>query len=87
MDAKIPRVDEVESVSESPGCLGILWKSKTRQRIVFGMIHLKDSLLPRGNVWYLDFLGIRDELALKFFFLGPFLTNLVPDRWIPVRVT
>ena len=71
MDAKIPRVDEVESVSESPGCLGILWKSKTRQRIVFGMIHLKDSLLPRGNV-----LGIRDELALKFFFSRPIFDKL-----------
>jgi len=28
----------------------IPWKSKTKQRIVFGMIHMKDSLLPRGKV-------------------------------------
>ena len=33
------------------------WKSKTKQRIVFRMIHVKDSLLPRGKVWSLDFLG------------------------------
>ena len=26
-------------------------KSKTKQRIVFRMIHVKDSLLPRGKVW------------------------------------
>ena len=34
------------------------WKSKTKQRMVFGMIHVKDSLLPMGKVWSLDFLGI-----------------------------
>ena len=28
----------------------IPWKSKAKQRIVFGMIHMKDSLLPRGKV-------------------------------------
>ena len=33
------------------------WKSKTKQRMVFGMIHVKDSLLPMGKVWSLDFLG------------------------------
>ena len=32
------------------------WKSKTKQRTVFRMIHVKDSLLPMGNVWSLDFL-------------------------------
>ena len=32
------------------------WKSKER---VFRMIHVKDSLLPRGKVWYLDFLGLH----------------------------
>ena len=33
---------------------------------VFGMIHRKDSLLPRGTVWYLDFLKlyIHDMLFL-----------------------
>ena len=30
--------------------LAVPWKSKTKQRIVFGMIHVKDSLLPRGKV-------------------------------------
>ena len=33
-------------------------KSKTKQRMVFRMIHVKDSLLPMGKVWSLDFLGI-----------------------------
>ena len=33
------------------------WKSKTKQRMVFRMIHVKDSLLPMGKVWSLDFLG------------------------------
>ena len=36
----------------------IPWKSKTKQRMVFGMIHVKDSLLPMGKVRSLDFLGI-----------------------------
>ena len=34
------------------------WKSKTKQRMVFRMIHVKDSLLPLDKVWSLDFLGI-----------------------------
>ena len=29
----------------------IPWESKTKQRMVFRMIHVKDSLLPRGKVW------------------------------------
>ena len=33
------------------------WKSKTKQRMVFRMIHIKDSLLPMGKVWSLDLLG------------------------------
>ena len=33
------------------------WKSKTKQRMVLRMIHVKDSLLPMGKVWSLDFLG------------------------------
>ena len=36
----------------------IPWESKTKQRMVFRMIHVKDSLLPMGKVWSLDFLGI-----------------------------
>ncbi len=35
------------------------WESKTKQRMVFRMIHVKDSLLPMGKVWSLDFLGKR----------------------------
>ena len=30
------------------------WKSRTEQRMVFGMVHIKDSLLPMGKVWSLD---------------------------------
>ena len=36
----------------------IPWKSKVKQRMVVRMIHVKNSLLPRGKVWSLDFLGI-----------------------------
>ena len=36
----------------------IPWKSKTKQRMVFGMIDVKDSLLLTGKVLSLDFLGI-----------------------------
>ena len=34
----------------------IPWKSKTKQRMVFRMTHVKDSLLPKDKVWSLDFL-------------------------------
>ena len=27
--------------------------------LVFRMIHVKDSLLPKGKVWSLDFLGVH----------------------------
>ena len=38
------------------------WGSKTKQRmVVFRMIHVKDSLLPMGKVWSLDFLGYSKE--------------------------
>ena len=47
----------------------IPWKSKTKQGMVFSMIHVKDSLLPRDKVWSLDFLGIciniQDGIALS----------------------
>ena len=33
------------------------WKSKTKQRMAFRMIQIKDSPLPMGKVWFLDFLG------------------------------
>ena len=36
----------------------IPWKSKVKQRMVVRMIHVKNSLLPRGKVWSLDFLGM-----------------------------
>ncbi len=38
--------------------LHVPWESKTKQRMVFRMIHVKDSLLPMGKVWSLDFLGV-----------------------------
>ena len=34
--------------------LHVPWKSKTKQRMFFRMIHVKDSLLPMGKVWSLD---------------------------------
>ena len=34
------------------------WKSKTKHSMVFWMIHVKDSLLPKGNGWSLDFRGV-----------------------------
>ena len=54
-------------------------KSKTKQRMVFRMIHIKDSLLPMGKVWSLDSLGIRKIMAgvsspcLAFLFPFPVL--------------
>ena len=45
------------------------WKSKTKQRMVFRMIHVKDSLLPMGKVWSLDFLGL-DHVVFFFMFGG-----------------
>ena len=37
----------------------IAWESKTKQRVVFGMTHVKDSLLPCGKIWSLDFPGMH----------------------------
>ena len=34
------------------------WESKTKERMVFKMIPIKDSLLPMGKVWSLDLLGL-----------------------------
>ena len=31
------------------------WESETKQKKVFNMIQVKDSVLPRGKVWSLDF--------------------------------
>ena len=36
-------------------------KSKTKQSMVFRMIHAKDSLLLGGKFWSLDFLGIAGK--------------------------
>ena len=44
----------------------IPWKSKTKQRMVFRMIHAKDSLLPMGKVWSLDFLGIMMIMTMIY---------------------
>ncbi len=44
----------------------IPWKSKTKQRMVFWMIHVKDSLLPMGKVWSLDFLRIWNPKSWRF---------------------
>jgi len=35
------------------------------------MIHIKDSPLPRGKVWYLDFLRHHDVRFVVFFFPWP----------------
>ena len=48
--------------------ISIPWESKTKQRMVFRMIHVKDSLLPMGKVWSLDFLGI----SFKILFFATF---------------
>ena len=37
----------------------IPWKSKTKRRMVFRMIHVKNSLLPMSKVWSLDFVGMN----------------------------
>ena len=51
------KVSRVEPACPKAAPLGPPWKSKTKQRMVFGMIHVKDSLLLMGKVWSLDFLG------------------------------
>jgi len=68
------RSEKAELPQHKPGSLGenwynfaaslfcnaqaLPWKSKTKQRMVFRMIHIKDSLLPMGKVWSLDSLGL-----------------------------
>ena len=47
--------------------INIAWKSKTKQRMVFRVIHVKDSLLQRGKVWSLDFLGIYEYIFFTHF--------------------
>ena len=60
--AAMPRVSSHE-IPETAGphaankTLVFPWKSKTKQRMVFGMIHVKDFPLLMGKVWSLDFLG------------------------------
>ena len=44
------------------------WKSKTKQRMVFGMIHVKDFPLLMGKVWSLDFLGVLKIKVLNLMF-------------------
>ena len=43
------------------------WQSKTKQRVVFGIIHVEDSLLPMGTVWSLDFQGLHMPKAVITF--------------------
>ena len=31
--------------------MNLPWKSKTKQRMIFRIVHIKDSLLPMGKVW------------------------------------
>ena len=38
---------------------------RPKQRMVFRMIHKKDSLLPMGKVWSLDFLGKLFEMFIQ----------------------
>ena len=55
------------------------WKSKTKQRMVFRMIHVKDSLLPRGKVWSLDFLGVHYYLKKCFVRVHQLITEMVAE--------
>ena len=54
-----------------PICMGfdIPWKSKTKERMVFRMIHIKDSLLPMGKVWSLDSLGIYIYIHIMYIYI------------------
>ena len=67
------------------------WKSKTKQRMVFRMIHVKDSLLPRGKVWSLYFLGSCNQLLGSFCsiylkgFFGPSILSMGGSRKIQVE--
>ena len=60
----------------------IPWKSKTKQRMVFRMIHVKDSLLPMGKVWSLDFLGIHMYLYILFEVDAGKYTNYLDPSWV-----
>ena len=68
----------------------IPWKSKTKQRMVFRMIHIQDSLLPMGKVWSLDFLGICNIHLLQHIQHHPppqpLLTIYRPASWTPGNV-
>ena len=64
----------------------IPWKSKTKQRMAVRMIHVKDSLLPMGKVWSLDFLGIYIYMYIYIYYthICANFSNLTPNRgaWI-----
>ena len=49
-------------------------KSKTKQRVVFGMVHVKDSLVPMGKVWFLDFQGV--SLCIYIYIPGTQMTSV-----------
>ena len=70
------------------GCvyMCIPWKSKTKQRMVFGIIHVKDSFLPMGKVWSLDFLSIHNNAAKKNQYIA-FIGSHLPKTHIQDKPT
>ena len=61
------KLDSVENVEFVKLSQEFPWKSKTKQRMVLRMIHVKDSLPPIGKVWFLDSLG---RVLFDFLFEG-----------------
>ena len=70
-----PKHSHIQEKNKKRWCLTQImdapWKSKTKQRMVFRMIHMKDSLLPMGKVWSLDSLGMY--ISGKVFFFARWL--------------
>ena len=52
------------------------WESKTKQRMVFRMIHVKDSLLPMGKVWSNWTSWVKGVMSNMLFFLVGSLSGL-----------
>ena len=67
----MPRREGIPKVVSLEDFLSVPWKSKTKQRMVFRMIQMKDSLLPMGKVWFLDVLGVEGKILKSWFAFFP----------------
>ncbi len=69
---------QVRNLLEKKGsfsrCKMLPWKSKTKQRMVFRILHVKDSLLPIGKSLVFGLLGISFRGCRTFYltYISPF---------------